>query len=37
LAANWLTAHPDVLGLSYGYVLFAMKRVTGSGTTARSE
>ena len=37
LAANWLTARPDVLGLSYGYVLFGMKKVTGSGTTARSE
>jgi SAM-dependent methyltransferase len=37
VADTWLTAHPDVLGLSYGYVLFGMKKVTGSGTTGRSE
>jgi len=27
VADRWLADHPDVLGLSYGYVLFAVQRV----------
>ena len=34
VADAWLAGHPDALGLSYGYVLFA---VLGAGTKARSE
>jgi SAM-dependent methyltransferase len=34
VADAWLAGHPDALGLSYGYVLFA---VLGAGTTDRSE
>jgi len=34
VAGPWLADHPDALGLSYGYVLFA---VTKGGTTVRSE
>jgi ubiquinone/menaquinone biosynthesis C-methylase UbiE len=26
IAEDWLTAHPDALGLSYGYVLFAVRK-----------
>jgi hypothetical protein len=33
VAGPWLVDHPDALGLSYGYVLFA---VTGGGTRIRS-
>jgi SAM-dependent methyltransferase len=28
VADPWLTAHPDALGLTYGYVLFAMRKPT---------
>ena len=34
VASSWLADHPDALGLSYGYVLFA---VTRAGATVRSE
>jgi hypothetical protein len=26
VAGAWLADHPDALGLSYGYVLFAIRR-----------
>ena len=34
VASSWLADHPDALGLSYGYVLFAVAR---AGATVRSE
>jgi SAM-dependent methyltransferase len=36
VAADWLASHPDVMSLTYGYVLFAAKGWRRSGTTGRS-
>jgi hypothetical protein len=33
VARSWLADHPGVVGLSYGYVLFAVR---AGGTTGRS-
>jgi len=36
-ADAWLAAHPGALGLSYGYVLFTVRKAAGMSTDSRMD